>query len=181
MHSENMCRTFLYDAGWPSMAASLFLVGCSGNSGLQPPTVTVGTPPRVTQLSSDAPEIPGAPPPMAPLPPLAMGSAPPAPVVSVRTGTYAGIAWPMGSDGGPYGGPCVASREISGFQVRGHTVHYGPLHGTIDNQKGVQMTNGQTWIYGQFEGEAFAGQMDVLSLRGGAGCTYLLNLSRIGP
>jgi hypothetical protein len=171
MHPANMCRTFLHHAGWLSTVASLFLLGCSGNSGFQPPTVAVGTPPGVTQLSSDVPEIPGAPPAMAPLPTLAMGSAPPAPSVSIRSGTYTGIAWPMGSGGGP----CADSPGISGFHVRGHTVQYGPLRGTIDTQKGVQMTNGQTWIYGQFEGEAFAGQMDVLGPGGGAGCTYLMN------
>jgi hypothetical protein len=157
--------------------ALLLLIGCSGNVNLQPPTVAVGTPPGVTQLSSDTPEIPGAPPPMAPLPPLAMGSAPPAPAVSIRSGTYTGVAWPAGTGGGP----CAQSREISGFHVRGRAVHYGPLHGTVDTQNGVQMTNGQTSIYGQFEGEAFAGQMDILGPRGSAGCTYLLNLGRIGP
>jgi hypothetical protein len=79
------------------------------------------------------------------------------------------------------GGPCIQSREISGFHVRDHAVWYGPLHGTIDTQSGVQMTNGQTWIYGEFEGEAFAGQMDVPGPQGGVGCTYRLNLGRIGP
>lgn len=155
----------------------LFLTGCSGSVGLQPPTLAVGTPPGVTQLSSDAPEIPGGPPSMGPLPTLAMGSTPPAPPAkSVRSGTYTGVAWPMGS-----GGSCTTTREVSGFHVRGNAVRYGSLRGTIDTQNGVQMTNGQTWIYGQFEDEAFAGQMDVPGPRGGAGCTYQLSLSRLGP
>jgi hypothetical protein len=157
------------------MVALLLLAGCSGH-GLQPPTIAVGTPPGVTQLSSDAPEISGGPPPMVPLPTLAMGSAPPAPAKPVRSGTYTGVAWPMGS-----GGCCTTTHEFSGFHVHGNAVRYGGLRGTIDTQNGVQMTNGQTWIYGQFEGEAFAGQMDVPGRRGGAGCTYQLSLSRIGP
>ncbi len=155
----------------------LLLTGCSGSVGLRPSTVAIGTPPGATQLSSDTPEIPGGPPPMAPLPTLAMGSAPPAPPVKpVRSGTYTGVAWPMGSSGS-----CTTTREVSGFHVRGNAVRYGGLRGTIDTQKGVQMTNGQTWIYGQFEGKYFAGQMDVPGPRGGTGCTYQLSLSRIGP
>jgi hypothetical protein len=114
---------------------------------------------------------------MAPLPPLAMGSAPPAPPAKpVRSGTYAGVAWPMGS-----GGSCTTTREISGFHVSAKAVQYAGLRGTIDTQNGVQMTNGRTLIYGQFEGEDFAGQMDVPGPSGGAGCTYQMSLSRIGP
>ena len=174
MHAANRRRVFPHF--WLNMVASLFLLNCSGNNGLQSPTVAVSTPPGVTQLSSDVPDIPGAPPAMAPLPSLTMGSAAPEPTASTRSGTYTGVAWPMGSGGGP----CADSRAITGFHVRGHTVQY-PLRGTIDTQKGVQMTNGQTWIYGQFEGDAFAGQMEVLGPGGGAGCTYLMNLSRMGP
>jgi hypothetical protein len=148
------------DAKLPTIGnafALLFLTSCSGRVGLQPPTVAIGTPPGVTQLSSYAPEIPGGPPPMAPLPPLAMGSAPPAPPAKpVRSGTYAGVASPMGS-----GGSCTATREISGFHVSAKAVQYAGLRGAIDTQNGAQMTNGRTSIYGQFEGEDFAGQMDV--------------------
>jgi hypothetical protein len=159
------------------VVALLFLASCSGGVGLQTPTVAIATPPVVTQLSSDAPEVPGGPPPMAPLPTLAMGSAPSAaPAKPVRSGTYIGVAWPMES-----GGSCSTTREVSGFHVRGNAVQYGGLRGTIDNQNGVQMTNGQTWIYGQFENAMFAGQMDVPGPRGGVGCTYQLSLSRIGP
>jgi hypothetical protein len=159
------------------MLLLLFLTSCAGTVGLQPPMIAIGTPPGVTQLSSDAPEIPGGPPPMPPLPTTASeGAAPALPVKPVRSGTYTGVASPMGS-----GGSCTTTREISGFHVRGNAVRYGGLRGMIDTQNGVQMTNGQTWIYGQFEGEAFAGQMDVPGPKGGAGCTYQLSLSRIGP
>jgi hypothetical protein len=159
------------------VVALLFLASCSGGVGLQTPTVVFGTPPGVTQLSSDAPQVPGGPPPMAPLPTLAMGTAPPAPPAKpARSGTYAGVAWPMES-----GGSCTTTREVSGFHVHGNAVRYAGLRGDIDTQNGVQMTNGQTWIYGQFEDEYFAGQMDVPGPRGGAGCTYQFSLSRIGP
>jgi hypothetical protein len=170
-----MCAAKLPTIG--QALALLFLASCTGNVGLQPPTVAIGTPPGVTRLSSDAPEIPGGPPPMTPLPTLAMGSAPPAPPAKpVRSGTYTGVAWPMGS-----GGSCSTTREVSGFHVTGNAVRYGGLHGTIDPKNGVQMTNGQTWIYGQFEGESFAGQLDTPGPRGGAACTYQMSLSRIGP
>ena len=113
---------------------------------------------------------------MAPLPTLAMGSAPPAPPAQpVRKGTYTGVAWPMGS-----GGSCTTTRQVSGFHVGGNAVRYNGLRSAIDAQNGVQMTNGRTWIYGQFEGEAFAGQMDVPGPHGES-CTYQLSLSRIGP
>jgi hypothetical protein len=47
----------------------LFLVsGCTGSSGMGAPTVNFSTPPSATQVSSDNPEIPGAPPVEAPLP-----------------------------------------------------------------------------------------------------------------
>jgi hypothetical protein len=46
----------------PSVAL-LLLAGCSGGSGGGLPTVVLTTPASATQLSSDNPEIPGAPPP----------------------------------------------------------------------------------------------------------------------
>jgi len=50
------------------VVALLLLAGCSGGSGVGVPTVVFATPPSATQLSSDRPEIPGAPPPGPPMP-----------------------------------------------------------------------------------------------------------------
>ena len=50
------------------IAGLLLLADCSGSSGLGVPAVTFTTPSSVTQLSSDSPEIPGAPPPGPPMP-----------------------------------------------------------------------------------------------------------------
>lgn len=51
-----------------SVLAFCLIAGCSGNAGMGPPAMEISTPPGVTQMSSDNPEIPGAPPAAAPMP-----------------------------------------------------------------------------------------------------------------
>ena len=55
----------------------LLLAGCSNNPGVGVPTVVLTTPASATQLSSDNPEIPGAPPPGPPLPTTILTNPPP--------------------------------------------------------------------------------------------------------
>ena len=50
------------------IAGLLLLAGCSGSSAVGVPAVEFTTPSGVTQISSDSPEIPGAPPPGPPMP-----------------------------------------------------------------------------------------------------------------
>ena len=57
--------------------ALLLLAGCSNNPGVGVPTVVLTTPASATQLSSDNPEIPGAPPPGPPLPATILTNPPP--------------------------------------------------------------------------------------------------------
>lgn len=101
-----------------------------------------------------------------------------------RSGTYAGTAVPLDTGGGL----CTATRKVSGFTVREKSVRFGTFRGTIDANDGVQIFAGQQWIVGQFEGAAFYGQLDMTargtSRRGQSasrGCSYVLNLERIGP
>ena len=44
------------------------------------------------------------------------------------------------------------------------------------------MFAGQHWIVGQFEGPIFYGQLNMTESRFGArGCSYIINLERVGP
>jgi hypothetical protein len=163
------------------ICALLLLAGCSANSGVQIPTVELDTPTGVTTLYSPAPEIPGGapavPPPGLMIPPpdqssTASASKPARP----RSGTYAGIAEPLDTGGGL----CISNRKVAGFHVHGSAVQYGRFHGTIAADNGLQMVLGQTWIFGQFEGPIFRGQLDIPGNFGAPGCTYMLTLERVG-
>jgi hypothetical protein len=115
------------------------------------------------------------------------GGQPAVPIASAPTdlsGTYAGTAVPLNTGGGR----CITTRNVSGFTVRGRSVRFGGFRGTIDANNGVQMSRGQQWIVGQFEGAIFYGQLDLTpqgtSRRGRSapiGCSYILNLQRVGP
>lgn len=62
------------------VTALLLLAGCSGRSAVSPPTVEFATPASATQLTSDNPEIPGAPPATPPMPATILAN--PAPIPS---------------------------------------------------------------------------------------------------
>jgi hypothetical protein len=59
------------------IVALLLLAGCANSSGAGAPTVVLTTPASATQLSSDNPEIPGAPPPGPLLPATILTNPPP--------------------------------------------------------------------------------------------------------
>lgn len=161
-----MIRSIHYCA----VAIMLVLAGCAGGT---PPTIVLDTPSGPTALYSPGPEVPGAPP-----PPGLTGLAPPPPQPANLDGTYAGVAQPLDTGGGL----CIANRKVGGFRVRGRSVRFGQFRGTIQPDNGVQMVAGQNWIYGQFEGSEFQGQIDFTNSRFGApGCTYMMALQRVGP
>jgi hypothetical protein len=149
------------------IALALLLAGCAGG----PPTIVLDTPTGPTTLYSPNPEVPGAPP-----PPGLSGPPIPTPPVADLSGTYAGVAAPLDTGGGL----CIANQKVGGFRVRGHSVRYGQFRGTIAPDNGLQMVFGQTWIFGQFEGATFHGQIDIPGRFGAPGCTYLLTLDRVG-
>jgi hypothetical protein len=94
------------------------------------------------------------------------------------SGTYAGVAEPLDTGGGM----CISNRKVGGFHVRGRSVRWGQFRGTVAPDGGVQMVMGQDWIYGQFEGPDFRGQLDIPAGRFGApGCSFLMTLQRVGP
>ena len=115
-------------------------------------------------------------------PQMAQSAAPGAAMVRDRSGSYAGTAVPLDTGGGM----CIKNRKVSGFTVHGRSVRFGSFRGMIDANGGVQMFAGQHWIVGQFEGAVFVGQLDMTqngSVRGSfgpRGCSYIINLERVG-
>jgi hypothetical protein len=150
------------------------LLGCSGNNGWQPPTVMLDTPTGVTPIFSPAPAMPGG---LVAPPPGLENSALPVPTQQVnRDGSYVGTAEPLQTGGGQ----CIATRQVSGFRVQGNSVRFGGFRGTIGANNGVQMVYGQDWIFGQFDGPTFRGQIDLRGRFDSPGCTYELTLQRAG-
>src|SRR5579863_1071192 len=148
----------------PAAVGCLALASCAGG----PPSVTLNTAAGQTPIYTPAARQPSGP-----------LSTPPASSPTDRSGTYAGNAVPLDTGGGL----CITTQKVSGFTVRGKSVRYGSYRGTIDANDGVQMVAGQNWIVGQFEGPVFSGQLDTTERgRGMArGCSYVLNLQRVGP
>jgi hypothetical protein len=106
-----------------------------------------------------------------------MGVVPPPVQTADLSGTYGGVMKPLDTGGGL----CISNRKVTGFHVRGRSVRFGQFRGTIAPDNGLQMVVGQTWIFGQFEGPDFRGQIDFPGGRFGApGCTYLMTLQRVG-
>lgn len=144
------------------------LAACSGA-----PTVLVDTPTGVTPIYTPSPAMPGG---LAGPPPGLENSPPPPPQSVHRNGSYAGTAVPLDTGGGL----CIDSRQVGNFTVRGNSVRYGGFRGRIEPDGGLQMAYGQDWIIGQFEGATFHGQLDLNGRFGAPGCTYMLNLARVG-
>ena len=152
----------------------VFLPGCSGNNGWQPPTVVLDTPTGATPIYSPPPGMPGG---QVGPPPGLENSAMTSPAQPIsRDGSYVGTAEPLETGGGL----CIATQQVSGFRVRGNSVRYGRFRGTIAGNNSVQMVSGQDWIFGQFDGGTFRGQLDLRGRFGAPGCTFALNLQRTG-
>jgi hypothetical protein len=153
------------DIGVCLVAAALTLFGCTAQSGLSMPSVTLDTQMGALPLYPPAPEA--GPRTAAPVADQAVG----------RDGSYAGSVVVLTTNGGL----CTNSPTISGFVVRGGSVRFGPFQGTIDPYNGLQMVYGGDWIVGQFQGAAFRGQLSVPGPRQTPGCTYFVSLARTGP
>jgi hypothetical protein len=156
-------------AGVSCVLLGVLLAGCSGTA----PTVLLDTPTGVTPVFTPPPALPGAF--AGPPPGLDNPLTSPAPSGD-RSGTYAGTAVPLETGGGL----CIANQPVSGFRVRGNSVRYRGFRGTIAPDGGVQMVYGQDWIFGQFEGPTFRGQLDLYGRFGAPGCTYMFSLEREG-
>ncbi len=152
------------------------LAGCSG----QGPVVMLdtNTGPIVLRQPSPLPSEgmagppPGLEPATTPVPPP--GYSPGMPIS--RSGTYNGTAEVLMTAGGL----CRENLTVSNFKVNGNTARFGGFRGHIQPDGSLQMFYGQDWIVGQFEGATFHGQLDLPS-REGPGCSYLLNLQKVGP
>lgn len=150
-------------------AICLLVASCSG-----PPSVVVDTPSGVTPVYTPAPAMPGG----GIGPPPGMQSTLPPPAQPVdRSGNYAGTAVPLDTNGGL----CINTAKIINFHVRGNSVRFGRFRGTIDANNGLQMVSSRQWIVGQFDGATFHGQLDLPGGLSTPGCTFMLNLERVGP
>jgi hypothetical protein len=156
--------------------ACLVLFGCTGQNGLQAPTVILSTPTGSVPLYTPA-QSPAGPGSNLIVPPGLDAASPPPPVPSGnRNGTYSGRAEVLTTNGG-----LCNSMNVSNFKVHGNSVRFGGFRGTIAPDGGLQMVFGGTWIIGQFEGDTFRGQVDFRGRRDTPGCVFVLALDRTGP
>lgn len=74
---------------------------------------------------------------------------------------------------------CVTNQRVNDFRVDGNSVRWGRFRGTVSPDNRLQMVQGNTWVFGQFAGTRFEGQ---ISTRGpsGPGCTLAMTLERTG-
>jgi hypothetical protein len=91
-----------------------------------------------------------------------------------RDGTYAGYADVLTTAGGL----CINDKPVSNFKVSGNQVRFGEWRGTIGPNGDLQMIFGNAWIAGRFQGPTFRGQ---LNSGDPAGCSFALELDRVGP
>ena len=149
-------------------AVCLLLIGCSGA-----PSIVLDTPSGPTAIYTPPQAMPGGG--IGP-PPGMQGSLPVPGEMVDRSGSYAGTAVPLDTGGGV----CLATKTVHNFIVRGDSVRYGGFRGTIDANNGLQMVYGGRWITGQFDGATFHGQFELAGAFNFEGCTYMLNLERVG-
>ena len=93
-----------------------------------------------------------------------------------RDGIYSGVAVPLDTGGGI----CITNQPIDGFRVAGDRVQWGQFRGRIRGD-GLQMVQGNTWVFGQFDGNRFNGQITMSGRRMTPGCTFMLALAKTGP
>jgi hypothetical protein len=93
-----------------------------------------------------------------------------------RDGIYSGVAVPLNTGGGV----CITNQPIDGFRVTGDQVRWGQFRGRIRGDA-LQMVQGNTWVFGQFEGNRFNGQITMSGRFQSPGCTFMLTLAKTGP
>jgi len=160
------------------VSACLALLGCTVQTGLPGPNVTLSTPTGPVPIYTQPQPPAGAGNDLAVPPGLEPASPLPPPFQSGnRNGTYSGRAVVLSTAGGV----CDNGMNVSNFKVYGNSVRFGQFRGTITPDGGLQMVFRGTWIIGQFEGATFRGQADFTGRWGTPGCVFLLNLERTGP
>jgi hypothetical protein len=148
------------------VAACTTIIPASG-----PPTVIYNTPFGSTSVSPSG-SRPGD---NLAIPPTGLMPTLPPPVGGNRNGTYSGTAVPLNTGGGL----CITNQTVKRFHVHGNSVRWGRFHGTIAPDNGLQMVNGNTWVFGQFVGTRFDGQIST-SNWSGPGCSWIVTLERTG-
>lgn len=93
-----------------------------------------------------------------------------------RDGVYSGVAVPLNTAGGM----CIANQSVDGFRVAGDQVRWGAFRGRIRGDN-LQMVQGSTWVFGQFDGNRFSGQITTQGRFQQPGCTFMLTLAKTGP
>ncbi len=167
-HRRRVASSMRVRIGMYVVLVALTVGGCAAQSGPPGPDVILDT------VMGPVPMNPAAP---------AMaeqgGTARPGAVsgqAGSRDGQYAGSAVVLETNGGV----CLRPLAVSGFVVKGNASQFGGFHGTIDEAGRLQMVYGGTWIVGQFQDAAFRGQLTVQGPRWEPGCSYLVNLQRVG-
>ena len=141
-----------------------------------PPTVMVSSPfgpPRIVAGGTNAAPPGGS---LAMPPPNLEPPQPSAPTVVDRSGVYSGTAAVLDTGGGV----CLQNQTVRGFRVTGPRVRWGRFRGTIAPDNGLQMVSGTTWVYGQFYGDTFHGQISFWGRFNNPGCTYVMELHKTG-
>nr|WP_294520247.1 hypothetical protein [uncultured Rhodopila sp.] len=141
--------------------------------GSGPPTIIRSSPLGSQVVSGPQPVVqPGG---TLAAPPAGLESNRPPAAASVdRSGIWSGTAVPLNTGGGV----CIANQTIRDFKVTGNSVRWGRFRGTIAADNGLQMVNGNTWVFGQFVGNRFDGQISTSTRANGPGCSFMMTLER---
>src|SRR5690348_4498804 len=138
-----------------------------------PPTVIQSTPFGSTVISGNAQPGGGNATPPSDLDPGMPGTLPA--LGGGRDGIYSGVAVPLDTGGGL----CITTQPIDGFRVSAERVQWGLFRGRIRGDA-LQMVQGNTWVFGQFDGNRFSGQITMYGRRQAPGCTFMLTLAKTG-
>lgn len=162
--------------GFGMISGAALLGACTAvYQGAGPPTVELSSPfgpPTIVSRGGGPVMPPGG---NLALPPSNL-MPPPEKVAAIdRNGVWGGTATVMDTGGGV----CLQNQEVRNFRVSGNRVRWGGFHGTIAPDNGLQMVYGTTWIYGQFVGDAFQGQLSQWGNFNNPGCTYVMELHRV--
>jgi hypothetical protein len=143
------------------LCASLPLAGCSQQSSstpfLTPSGVRVQTPPASANAPGQPPGVQG--------------------VVGNYDGVYQGTSNVVFTGAGR----CVGTQTVTDFHVRANVAEWAGYSGTIDAGGRVQMHRGIGWLVGRFQGNTFAGRLEVGAFSDRPSCVYDITLQRVGP
>jgi hypothetical protein len=78
-------------------------------------------------------------------------------------------------------GRCMGTQTVTDFHVRANVAKWAGYSGTIDAGGGVQMHRGFEWLTGRFQGNLFAGRLEIGAWSNQPSCVYTIRLQRVGP